>query len=351
MKKRFFDFYQDTRGMALLSAMTILTLLFFMGNASLLKTITEHKISVNHKRGIHAFYDCEAGIAEAIAQIKNDTAVFDQNGDPNWQTTQNLSLFKYRYHTLFDPNTHLYTIISEGKDPLQKANRRIVAEVRRLFHASDIKSPVYCGSGKNKGHPNSITGDSVCPTWADDGDPNNNYSVPCVSSPNPYESSKKPLDIDLANLQTSASATLEYNGDEIDLVTMANYYKDLPPDRTSIPVATTETIGSPTDTKVVYINGNQTIAGKLTGYGILVVTGDLHISGQINWNGVIIVLGNNVIQTGGGASSEIQVTGAVLTPNHFEIRGNSDIQWCGDVVRKVINDAGDPLHVVSWREE
>jgi len=47
----------------------------------------------------------------------------------------------------------------------------------------------------------------------------------------------------------------------------------------------------------------------------------------------------------------MQITGALLTPNHYEMRGNSDVQWCGDVVRKVMDDAGDPLTVVSWKED
>ena len=131
---------------------------------------------------------------------------------------------------------------------------------------------------------------------------------------------------------------------------MANYYKDLPPDITSIPSGGTVNIGDPADSKVVYINGNQVVAGKLKGYGILVVTGDLRISGKMEWYGLIIVLGNNLIVTGGGAQG-LHVTGAVATPNHFEIRGNADIQWCGDVIKKVVEMAGDPLTIVSWKEE
>ena len=350
MVKKIIFIYHNTQGMALFSVMALMVIFFLVGTASLLNTATESKISQNHKKSIHAFYDCEAGIAEAIAHIKNDTVNLDQDGGPNWETASNSTLFQYQYYTTYDPNTEIYTITSEGKDSSQTAHRRIIAEVRRIFCAADIQSPVYCGSGKNKGQPNAIYGDSNCPGWASDGDPNNDYSVSCVCTPNSYESDTKPLDLDYDQLHTSAPNQVEYNAPELDLVEMANFFKDLPPDRTSIPVAATETIGSTTDTKVVYINGSQTIAGKLTGYGVLVVTGDLHVSGQINWHGVVIVLGNNVIQTGGGTSG-IQVTGAVLTPNHFEIRGNSDVQWCGDVVRKVMDDAGDPLRMISWKEE
>lgn len=344
------ELYQDTEGIALVMVMVIMSVLLLVGTAALTNTATEYKISQNYRQSVHAFYDCEAGLAEAVAQIKNDAAIVDHGGDPNWIVASNSGLFKYRYYTTYNPPDRIYTITSEGKDPSQTANRRIIAEVKRLFCPADVKSPVYCGSGKNKGQSNTINGNSVTPAWADDGDPNNDTSAPSVITPNPYVSGTNPLNLELNQLSTTYPSKVEYNAPELDLVTMADYYRDLPPDRTDIPTGTTVTIGSPTDIQVVYINGNQTIAGSKTGYGVLVVTGDLHISGLLQWFGIVIVLGNNLIQTGGGVSG-IQVTGAVMTPNHFEIRGNSDIQWSADVVRKVIRDTGDPLRLISWKED
>jgi len=349
MLKKIIAIYHNAQGMALVSVMSLMTLFFLMGTASLLNTATESKISQNHKHGIHAFYDCEGGIAEAIAHIKNNTINLSQDADPNWQSAADSALFRYQYYAAYDPNTKIYTITSEGKNPTQTANRRIIAEVRRIFFTGDIKSPVYCGSGKNKGQPNAIYGDSNCPGWASDGDPNNDDNVACISTPNSYEDDEWPLELDPNQLYTSVTPSVEYDTPELNLVDMADYFKNLPPDLTELDTASTDPIGSPSSTKVVYINGNQTIA-NITGYGILVVTGNLHITGQLNWQGVIIVLGNNVIQSGGGVNG-MQVTGAILTPNNFEIRGNSDVQWCGDVVRKVMDDAGDPLTIVSWKED
>ncbi len=350
MLKKIPQIYQNDEGIALIIVLVVMSALFLVGMASLTNTSTEFMISQNYRQGVRAFYDSEAGIAEAIGKIKNNTAILDHDGDPNWTVTSNPSLFKYRYYTAYDPNSRTYTITSEGKDSTQTANRKIVAELRRAFCAADIKSPVYCGSGENKGNPNSIHGDSVSPAWADDGDPSNNVSVPCVTTPNPCISATNPIKMDMNQLVTADPNKVEYNTKPIDLVAITNFCKDLPPDRTSIPTGTTVTIGSPTDLQVVYINGNETVAGNKTGYGILVVTGDLHISGLLQWYGIVVVLGNNLIQTGGGVNG-VQVTGAVLTPNHFEIRGNSDIQWSADVVKKVLNDAGDPLTVVSWKED
>ncbi len=334
--------------MAIFSVMSMMTIFFLLGTASLLSTVTETKISYNYKKSIHAFYDAEAGIAVAIARVKNGW--IPEYGDPNWQEYDRDGLFNYRYCSTFDPNTNIYEIISEGYDPSGKSCRRIIVELKRIFQASDITSPVYCGSSKNKGQPNRINGNSNCQGWMDDGDPNNNHSVPCIVTRKHRESHCKPCDLDYDQLITSDPNKVKYNVKELNLVDMANYYKDLPPDITSIPSGGTVNIGDPADSKVVYINGNQVVAGKLKGYGILVVTGDLRISGKMEWYGLIIVLGNNLIVTGGGAQG-LHVTGAVATPNHFEIRGNADIQWCGDVIKKVVEMAGDPLTIVSWKEE
>jgi hypothetical protein len=339
----------DTKGIAIFSAMATMVVLFLIGTASLLNTTTESKISQSHRKSVHAFFDCEAGVAEAIAHIKNNTAVLQPFGsDPNWIAAADSTHFQYHYYTTYDPNSHIYTITVEGHDSAHTANRRVVAELHRIFSANDIRSPVHCGSGKNRGAANLISGDPTCPGWADDTDPNNDTSTACISTHKPYENAKKPLDLEYSQLFTSGPSQVEYNAPPLDMAKMANYYKELPPDRTSILTAG-ENIGSDSDTQVVYINSNQFISGTVSGFGVLVVTGDLFIAGQLNWQGLVIVLGN-VIQAGGG-SLGIQVTGSILTPNHFEIRGNSAIQWCGDVVRKVMSNAGDPLSVVSWREE
>ncbi|MEW5800824.1 MAG: pilus assembly PilX N-terminal domain-containing protein [bacterium] len=342
-------FPADNRGIALVTVMALMAILFLLGSAVLTNTIVESKISQNHKQSIQALYDCEAGIAEAISHIKNRTATLDQDGDPNWILAANSSpAFHYRYSISYDTESRIYTIISQGKDATLTANRRIIAELIRPFSSGDINSPVYCGSGDNRGQPNRINGDSSCPVWADDGDPNNNTSAPCISTPNPRVSDTDPLDFDQDQLITSNPDKMMYDVPPINLQAMADYYSTVA-DLTSIPNGNGD-IGAYDDLKVVYVNGSETIAGNRNGYGILVVTGDLHLSGQLHWYGVVIVLGN-IRQTGGG-SHGIQATGAVLTPNNFSMRGNPDIQWCDDMVRKVMQDAGTPpFSILSWIED
>jgi hypothetical protein len=57
------------------------------------------------------------------------------------------------------------------------------------------------------------------------------------------------------------------------------------------------TLGTPSEPKVTYANGDVHFTGTMTGSGILVVNGDLTLSGQFTFSGIIIVYGQSTIQT------------------------------------------------------
>src|SRR5215469_253174 len=89
---------------------------------------------------------------------------------------------------------------------------------------------------------------------------------------------------------------------------------------------------SASDPQITVVNGDLTLSGGDTGYGILVVTGQLTFSGSNGWRGVILVIGQGSIQQSGGGNNEFD--GAVL-------------------VAKTVNSSGQPLTtlgspVVNW---
>lgn len=334
----------DSKGLALVSVMCLMAILFLLGTAALTNKATESKICQNYVQSVQAFYDCEAGIAAGMAQIENGAEALDQLID-----TLPVSLFQSQYCITkpYADEDNIYEITSTGHDLTESANRQITAEVERILGLGDINSPLYCGSGDQNGQPNTIYGDcNHCPGWANDSDPNNDTSVPCIATPNSYVSNTDPLDFHEDQLFTSDPNKIVYDAPEIDLRSIVDYYKGLSSVMTSIPSGS-GTIGSSSDPKIVYLTDSQTISNK-TGYGILMVetTGDLHISGQFDWYGVVIVLGS-IRQTG-----QATVTGSILTPNEFDFNGNPDIYWCGDLIRKVLTDLGTPpLRVLSWKED
>ena len=91
-------------------------------------------------------------------------------------------------------------------------------------------------------------------------------------------------------------------------------------------------LGSASNPQITVVNGDLTLSGGDTGYGILVVTGQLTFSGSNGWRGVILVIGQGTIQQSGGGNNEFD--GAVL-------------------VAKTLNSSGQPLAtlgspVVNW---
>ena len=74
------------------------------------------------------------------------------------------------------------------------------------------------------------------------------------------------------------------------------------------------TAGAP---QIIYVNGDLTLTGNTSGYGILAVTGDLTIKGNVSWNGLILVIGKGDFQTSGTPS----YTGAIIVANTLNSLG------------------------------
>ena len=79
-------------------------------------------------------------------------------------------------------------------------------------------------------------------------------------------------------------------------------------------------MGSAANPQITVVNGDLTLAGNNTGYGILVVTGTLTFSGNTGWRGVVLVIGQgNMVENGGGNN---EYDGAVLIAKTLDAAGN-----------------------------
>jgi len=78
-------------------------------------------------------------------------------------------------------------------------------------------------------------------------------------------------------------------------------------------------MGSASNPQITVVNGDLTLAGNNTGYGILVVTGTLNFSGNTGWRGVVLVIGQgNVVENGGGNN---EYDGAMLVAKTLDASG------------------------------
>jgi hypothetical protein len=89
--------------------------------------------------------------------------------------------------------------------------------------------------------------------------------------------------------------------------------------------------GSP---KQIYIDGDLTLNGNGSGYGLLVVTGTLTMSGDFSWHGAIIVAGDGVLDFSGGGTGTIVGTLIVAkiwdaSHNTLPTMGSPTVHWNG----------------------
>lgn len=102
------------------------------------------------------------------------------------------------------------------------------------------------------------------------------------------------------------------------------------------------TMGSPI---IDYVEGDLTLTGGSTGWGILVVTGTLVMGGNFSWNGPIFVVGDGVADLGGGGSGVL--TGSVVVAkiwddysmqNLLTALGTPTVSWNGGGTNRIRYD-------------
>ena len=120
------------------------------------------------------------------------------------------------------------------------------------------------------------------------------------------------------------------------------------------------TLASP---QIVYVNGDLTLSGSSTGYGILIVTGTLTLKGTLAWNGLILVVGQGNFQMDGTNTVNGAVlvadtnnpSGAMLSvngPPTYGVNGggnsNGGINYSGSCLANATQLT--TFHVISMRE-
>jgi hypothetical protein len=123
---------------------------------------------------------------------------------------------------------------------------------------------------------------------------------------------------------------------------------------------TTVDLGTRTNPKTTYVNGNLSVTGGITGAGLLVVTGDLDMGGSVVWDGLVLVIGSGSFWAhgmnrgiyGGVVVANLTLVGGVPTFGNstiFDISGNSDIATHDGSLMNMGNSL-IPLKQIAFRE-
>lgn len=63
-------------------------------------------------------------------------------------------------------------------------------------------------------------------------------------------------------------------------------------------------LGSLGNPQTIYVDGDLSLNGNVTGYGLLVVTGTFSPGGNVGWNGLVLVVGKGIVTGNGGGNNE-----------------------------------------------
>jgi Tfp pilus assembly protein PilX len=114
------------------------------------------------------------------------------------------------------------------------------------------------------------------------------------------------------------------------------------------------TLGTP---QIIYVNGDLTLSGNFTGYGILVVTGTFTAKGSNTWNGLIFVVGSgNFVDKGTSTFNGAVVaanttgTGTTLGAPNVDVSGggNGGVNYSSGCIVNATQLT--TYHVISMRE-
>jgi hypothetical protein len=109
--------------------------------------------------------------------------------------------------------------------------------------------------------------------------------------------------------------------------------------------------------QIIYVNGDLTLSGNFTGYGILVITGTFTAKGSNTWNGLVFVVGaGNVVAKGTNAFNGAMVvanttgTGTTLGAPNVDVSGggNGGVSYSSGCIAQATQLT--TFHVISMRE-
>jgi hypothetical protein len=79
---------------------------------------------------------------------------------------------------------------------------------------------------------------------------------------------------------------------------------------------------SPTNPQTVVVNGDFSMSGNFTGYGLIVVTGNFAYSGTTGWDGIILVIGSGTTTFIGSGGGNAGFNGTLFVATTKDVNGN-----------------------------
>jgi len=396
---KFVKHIENERGMALVTTMLFLVILFFLGAAAYMMTSSDLRISGYYRQSQEAFYAAESGIEDARGRLRKIYAgiVTPSHtwrfyiGVPALAAELNSSYgstegklgddmdyaVELRLKIGSDPNSGGVTgnqvvywngsaeiagssgpgsypiFIATSLGAKGDARKKIIADIRG--NTTFIEAPAALYVNGNLTKAGGGTGSAVgawakamgmdCPVVPDiittdlAGAGHEATDWPAFTSADPPYDAFVPAGMDMQVNGVAEGDSLYY--DPVAVVnTASTNYDQL------VSSGNNQTLGTFSDSpkKIFYCDGPLNIM-NLSGYGVLAVKGDLILRGSVGWHGLIIATGTTEF-SGGGTR---EVYGAVISNMMSEVNGTVDIYYDCSFLNDLM-DSTPKFNVYAWKE-
>lgn len=135
------------------------------------------------------------------------------------------------------------------------------------------------------------------------------------------------------NLVQGADAIIEDENMPKDLSELVGYFKPMSTDISGIGKLSGSLLGAPDDYQILYADlsqGDLTLPGNTTGYGILILENDgvFQMDGNSQWNGIILCHGGASIYMRGGGNTAAHIYGSLMIDDGtITTNGTADIRY------------------------
>jgi Tfp pilus assembly protein PilX len=368
---------RSERGLALIATVLVLIVFLSLGAFALKFSGVDFKTANNQATGVQALYVAEAGLTHALLTINRIGVVdFDQGIVQNWSTTfypnpgsiPGAAQFTYQVQVAADSaTTGTITCAATGQNG---AKRRLVARVRQatgfdgrgaLYLASHSVHPSFAGAAfEISGYDHDLAGAVIAGGVTKPGIATQSDSVTSavVEALSPQQipgveglgSSASPL---TPSVITSGGPNIGHLNQIInDILSRPGVVT-----RDESSLTGDGVFGTVDHPQITHLtNSDATLAGTISGAGILIADGSINITGNTSFTGWIIVRGSTTINTLDVWGSAV-ILGSLWTSYlNVAVGGHAIIDYSTQAlsIAGQVENGGNPtpksMVVTSWRE-
>jgi Tfp pilus assembly protein PilX len=363
----------NKRGITLVVVLMIMMLLLSLTGAGLLTSGVDLKTAASFKTGTNVLQAADAGIQHALAVIPSGTTFGYTSSTTVASNSSFATYYSYTVTAINDPQglvatRAILTSTATGPNSTQKV---ITAYVSRGSGGScticmpgtfDEAEVEFGGNSFTIGGFDTALGSTACAT--------SGSSVPAIGATdqNLVTEITNALDSNQRNQVIGSGANpsvavVPAMSQSVSQIADA-YIALIPPSCTGCVLSggniTGGTLGTDASPQITRITGDVTLAGTVTGSGVLIVEGDVTIQGNVTFNGLIVARGEVEVQLAGQATvlGGIMIGGVgpgVDIEIELEVKGNAKVCYSSQGLAKADaagpNVLPKPAKLVAWQEK